>query len=137
MIRMVKKETIMNNSGSISLSRIGQIAIPVSELNRALEFYRDKLGMKFLFDVPGMAFFDCEGVRILLSLPEKEGEVRQSSILYFSVPDIQLAYRELTGRGVKFSGEPHLIARMPDHELWMAFFEDSEGNTLALMSEVR
>jgi methylmalonyl-CoA/ethylmalonyl-CoA epimerase len=127
----------MSNSSSISLGKIGQVAVPIRDLRRAVDFYRDQLGMKFLFEVPKMAFFDCQGVRLLLSLPENEGDHRQSSILYFSVPDINAAFRELVNRGVNFTSEPHLIAKMPDHDLWMAFFEDSEGNTLALMSEVR
>lgn len=127
----------MSEQEPTSLGKIGQIAVPVTDLKRALEFYRDSLGMKFLFDVPKMAFFDCEGVRLLLSLPEEEGENQQSSIIYFSVSDIKAAHSDLTKRGVEFVFEPHLVAKMPDHDLWMAFFLDSEGNTLALMSEVR
>jgi methylmalonyl-CoA/ethylmalonyl-CoA epimerase len=127
----------MELADSISLGKIGQIAVPVTDLHRALEFYRDKLGMRFLFEVPRMAFFDCEGVRLLLTLPEAEGDVKQSSILYFLVADIHAAHRELVSRAVHFTAKPHLVAKMPDHDLWMAFFEDSEGNTLALMSEVR
>jgi methylmalonyl-CoA/ethylmalonyl-CoA epimerase len=92
--------------------------------------------MKLLFQYPGMGFFDCEGVRLMLSKAERPGEA-YSSILYFRVPDIQTAFREMGARGVKFEDEPHLVARMPDHELWMTFFRDSENNLLALMSEVR
>jgi methylmalonyl-CoA/ethylmalonyl-CoA epimerase len=128
-------EVAMNDS--ISLGKIGQIAVPVNDLHRALEFYRDRLGMKFLFEVPKMAFFDCDGVRLLLSLPEEEGELKNSSIIYFLVADIAAAHATFRDRDVRFTSKPHLIAKMPDHDLWMAFFEDSEGNTLALMSEVR
>ena len=85
----------------------------------------------------GLSFFDCGGVRLLLSAPEEPEFEHANSILYFPVDDLQGAYRALAARGVRFTDEPHLIAEMPDHELWMAFFEDSEGNTLALMSEVR
>jgi methylmalonyl-CoA/ethylmalonyl-CoA epimerase len=127
----------MSNSIKFSLDKIGQVAIPVHDLERSINFYRDKLGIKFLFQVPKMAFFDCGGMRLLLSLPEDESEDKQSSILYFSVADINTAHTELSDRGVHFIDGQHLIAKMPDHDLWMAFFEDSEGNTLALMSEVR
>jgi methylmalonyl-CoA/ethylmalonyl-CoA epimerase len=119
------------------LSQIGQINVRVHDLPRAMAFYRDDLGIPFLFDVPNMAFFDCAGVRLLLALPEGEGSDHPSSILYFKVDDIHGATGALRARSVKITSEPHLIARMPDHDLWMSFFLDSEGNTLALMSEVR
>ena len=118
------------------LSAIGQIGITVSDVDRAISFYRDALGMKLLFQVSGMGFFDCAGVRLMLSKSERPAE-SYSSILYFRVPDIQAGFRDLGTRGVRFEGEPHMIARMPDHELWMVFFCDSENNLLALMSEVR
>jgi methylmalonyl-CoA/ethylmalonyl-CoA epimerase len=119
------------------LTQIGQINVPVHDLPRAIAFYRDALGMKFLFEVPRMGFFDCAGVRLLLALPEDEGDHHPSSVLYFKVDDIQGATASLRDRSVKITSEPHLIARMPDHDLWMSFFEDSEGNTMALMSEIR
>jgi methylmalonyl-CoA/ethylmalonyl-CoA epimerase len=115
------------------LAAIGQIGITVTDVDRAIAFYRDTLGMKFLFQFPGMGFFDCAGVRLMLSVSERPAET-YSSILYFNVPDIQEAYRTMAG--VAFEGEPHLIARMPDHDLWMAFFRDPDRNLLALMSEV-
>lgn len=122
----------------IRLNRIGQIAINARDLERAVAFYRDALGMSFLFQAPPkMAFFDCGGIRLMLGVPEEAELDHPSSILYFKVDDIQGTYSTFRERGVEFRGEPHLIARMPDHELWMAFFRDSEGNTLALMSEVR
>jgi methylmalonyl-CoA/ethylmalonyl-CoA epimerase len=108
------------------------------DIARAVEFYRDRLGIRLLFEVPPkMAFFDCGGVRLMLSLPEPKEHDHPGSVLYFRVDDIQRAYAELSERGVVFEGEPHLIAQMPDHQLWMAFFKDSEQNTLAIMSEVR
>jgi methylmalonyl-CoA/ethylmalonyl-CoA epimerase len=119
-----------------SLGRIGQIALTVSDIGRAVTFYRDSLGMRFLFQVPNLAFFDCDGIRLMLSLPEKAAE-GSSSVIYYKVADIQQAYQTLASRGVAFEGEPHLIAKMPDHELWMAFFRDPDRNLLALMSEVR
>jgi methylmalonyl-CoA/ethylmalonyl-CoA epimerase len=119
------------------LSLIGQIAVPVSDVDRAIAFYRDALGMRFLFKAPpGLGFFDCGGVRLLLDEPAKAQSENYSSIIYYTVPDIQAAYQALTARGVVFRDAPHLVARMPDHELWMAFFCDPDKNILALMSEV-
>ncbi|HZI94248.1 MAG TPA: VOC family protein [Patescibacteria group bacterium] len=122
---------------SVALSRIGQISVNVHDLDRAVVFYRDLLGMKLLFQVPGLAFFDCGGIRLMLSPPERPEYDHPGSVLYYKVEDIRAAHDELVGRGVSFQSAPHLIARMPDHDLWMGFFKDSEGNTLALMSEVR
>ena len=122
----------------LSCSRIGQIAVVVQDLDRAVAFYRDTLGMRFLFQAPPkLAFFDCGGVRLMLDVPEEEEFKHASSILYYKVDDIQATWATLRDRGVQFRDEPHMVARMPDHELWMTFFRDTEGNTLALMSEVR
>jgi methylmalonyl-CoA/ethylmalonyl-CoA epimerase len=118
------------------LTRIGQIAINVRDLQRAVAFYRDTLGMRFLFQAPGgLAFFDVGGVRLMLGVPEKAEFDHPASVLYYRVPDIGAAYETLTGRGVTFIDQPHLIARMPTYELWMTFFRDSEENVLALMEE--
>lgn len=122
-------------SAAFGLSQIGQIALNVHDLERAIAFYRDKLGMKHLFTVPKMAFFECGGIRLMLGLPEKPEFDHPSSILYFKVDDIQIAFRTLSSRGVSFEGDPHLVAKMPTHDLWMAFFRDSENNLFALMSE--
>jgi methylmalonyl-CoA/ethylmalonyl-CoA epimerase len=127
----------MSGAPSFGLSQIGQLAVNVRDAARATEFYRDRLGMKHLFSAGSMAFFDAGGVRIMLSTPEKPEFDHPSSIIYFKVDDIAAAHDALRGRGVRFRQEPRLLARMPDHELWMAFFEDSEGNVLALMCEVR
>jgi methylmalonyl-CoA/ethylmalonyl-CoA epimerase len=122
----------------LSGSSIGQIAINVHELERAVAFYRDKLGLRFLFQPgPALAFFDCGGVRLYLGKPETPEHDHLASVLYFKVPDIRAVHATLAGRGVAFEGEPHLIGKLPDHELWMAFFRDSEDNVMALMSEVR
>src|SRR5262249_13962105 len=93
------------------------------------------LGIILLFQVPNMAFFDCGGIRLMLTLPEKPNE-NFSSIIYYKVDDIQKAFETLSGRDVPFQGKPHLIARLEDHDLWMAFFQDPDRNMLALMSEV-
>lgn len=119
------------------LRTIGQIMMPVEELDRAVAFYRDTLGMAFLFRVPRMAFFDLGDVRLMLGEGEEEGPATPGSLLYYRVSDIQEAHGVLESRGVSFDQEPTLIAEMEDHDLWMAFFRDSEGNQLALMDEVR
>ena len=117
-------------------TRIGQIAIVCKDVARARHFYRDTLGLTHLFDAgPTLSFLEIGGVRLMLSRPE--GEASGTSVLYFFVADIQATTSELTAKGVRFLREPHMIAKLSDHELWLAFFKDSEGNTLALMSEVR
>ena len=118
---------------AVQLSKIGQIAINVADLEAAVAFYRDVLGMKFLFQYPGLAFFDCDGVRLLLD--ELGGWQHPSSIVYFQVEDIHAVHQSLVEKGVEFSNAPHLVAKMPDHDLWMAFFLDPSTNILALMSE--
>lgn len=124
-------------AAGMAIQNIGQISIIVKDVERATAFYRDVLGLRLLFTVPSMAFFDCGGVRLMLDHPEKPEFDHASSILYFSVPDIHAAYSKLKTQNVKFEDEPHMIARMPDHDLWMTFFRDSEGNVMAMMSEVR
>ncbi|HWY69623.1 MAG TPA: VOC family protein [Terriglobales bacterium] len=119
----------------IALDKIGQIAILVKDIPRATEFYRDKLAMKYLFSAGNLAFFDCGGIRLMLDKPEKV-EVG-TSVIYFKVPEIHQAHEQIKSRGVEFVDKPHLIAKLPDHDLWMTFFRDSEGNLLGLMSEVR
>jgi methylmalonyl-CoA/ethylmalonyl-CoA epimerase len=118
--------------------RLGQIAINTQDVERATAFYQQVLGLKLLFKAPpGLAFFDCGGVRLMLSRPEKPEHDHPSSILYFAVPDIQAAYVTMKENGARFEDEPHLIAKMPDHDLWMTFFRDSENNLMGLMSEVK
>jgi methylmalonyl-CoA/ethylmalonyl-CoA epimerase len=118
------------------LSHIGQIAINVRDSDRATAFYRDKLGMKHLFSAGKLSFFECDGVRLMLSPPEKPEFDHPSSILYFKVDDINQQYEQIQSRGVKFEDKPHLVAPMPTYDLWMTFFRDSENNLLAMMSEV-
>jgi methylmalonyl-CoA/ethylmalonyl-CoA epimerase len=127
----------MNETASgIGISRLGQIAINAHDTGRATEFYRDVLGLPLLFTAGNLAFFDCGGVRLMLTPPEKPEFDHPGSILYFNVLDIKAAYGRMLASGVRFQDEPHLIARMPNHDLWMTFFHDTEGNLLALMSEV-
>lgn len=127
----------MSNVNDFGLSAIGQIAVNAHDLDRAVGFYRDKLGMKHLFTVPPkMAFFDCAGIRLMLSLPEKPEFDHPSSIIYFKVADIQQATNTLTERGVQFEEQPLFVANMGSYDLWIAAFRDSENNLLAMMSEV-
>ena len=122
----------------LHLSRIGQIGVNAHDIERATAFYRDTLGMQHLFTVPDkMSFFDCDGVRLMLSLPEGGPEFDYpTSVIYFKVDDILKAFQNLELRGVRILEPPHLIARMGTHDLWMGFFKDSEDNVLSLMSEV-
>ena len=121
----------------LAIKQIGQIAINVHDTNRAVEFYPNTLGLRHLFTAGHLAFFDCGGVRLLLSPPEKAEFDHSSSILYFKVDDIQSAHEQLIQKNVKMEDQPHLAARMPDHELWLNAFRDSENNLMCLMSEVR
>jgi methylmalonyl-CoA/ethylmalonyl-CoA epimerase len=118
------------------INGIGQVAVPVKDLNRAISFYQDILGLSLLFNTDTMAFFDCDGVRLLLSLPEKEQFSTASSVLYFNVDDIHERYETLKSTDVPFIDEPHVVAKMGSTETWMVFFNDTEGNTHALMSEI-
>ena len=119
------------------LSRLHQISMRARDIDRAVRFYRDALGLPFLFAAPPrLAFFDCAGVRLMLGLAETPGRLH-NSILYYQVDDIRHAHQALAARDVQFVDPPHLIAKLPDHDLWMGFFKDSEGNLLGLMSEVR
>lgn len=125
------------NTPTAGLSQIGQIFVNAHDLDRAIGFYRDTLGMKFLFQAPpAMAFFDCNGIRLMLGVPDRPELVHPASIIYYKVADIEATYESLNSRGVEFVIKPHLVARLPDYDLWLADFRDSEGNLLALMSEV-
>ena len=126
----------MSTNTAPGLARIGQIGVSVRDLAAATRFYRDVLGLQFLFDAPGMSFFDCDGVRLMLAKPERAELDHAASILYFRVADIGASCAALKARGVHFEGEPLLVARLPTHDLWLASFRDPENNVLALMSEV-
>jgi len=124
------------STAEFGLSAIGQTAVPVQDIERATAFYRDTLGLRFLFEVPGrMSFFDCDGVRLMLSVPEGTHNY-PGTILYFRVDSIERAHRILRERGVEFLDSPHRVADLGTRELWLTFFRDCEQTVLALMSEV-
>lgn len=126
----------MNTPTPPGLSTIGQIAIPVQNLARATAFYRDSLGMKFLFSAGPLVFFDAGGVWLMLSRPETPELERTGSILYFKVDNIHAMFELLRSKQVRFEDQPHQIADMSSYALWMAFFRDSEGNLLSIMAEI-
>ena len=121
---------------SPALARIGQISIAAHDLERAIAFYRDVLGLTFLFQAPpGLAFFEVGGVRLMLALPEGGERDHHTSVLYYEVPDIHASAQALQERQVRFESEPHLVAKLGKSELWIGFFRDSEGNLLGIMQE--
>jgi methylmalonyl-CoA/ethylmalonyl-CoA epimerase len=124
------------STSSLSLGKIRQIAIIVKDLERATKFYRDTLGMKLLFEVPNLAFFDAGGVRLMLGKADSPEIDHPGSILYYLVPDIQSAHAVLVSKGVQVLRDPAMIAPMPDHDLWIADYKDSEDNIFALMCEM-
>jgi predicted enzyme related to lactoylglutathione lyase len=126
----------MTTAAAFTISQIGQIAINAQDVERATVFYRDTLGLPHLFSAGGLSFFNCGGVRLMLSRPEKPEFDHPSSILYFKVADIRAAHASMQERDAHFEDEPHLIARLPGHDLWMCFFRDTENNLMGLMSEV-
>jgi predicted enzyme related to lactoylglutathione lyase len=127
----------MADTNDFGLSAIEQIAVNAQDIERAVAFYRHKLGMKHLFTVPpNLAFFDCDGIRLMLSLPAKPEFDHASSIIYFRVDDILIAYATLSERGVQFEEKPIFVADMGTYDLWIGSFRDSENNLLALMSHV-
>ncbi len=124
----------MNLSGA----SIGQLMIPVDDFDRGVAFYRDALGLPFLFAAPPqMAFFMCGNVRLLVGVLPPGEKAQRGSAVYFRVADISAVHAELQGKGVKFRAAPHVVHRTPQSELWLAEFTDPEGNPLALMSEVK
>src|SRR5687767_12335173 len=120
------------------VSEIGQIAIVVKDVAQATTFYRDVLGLKFLFSAgPNLAFLQAATVRLMLTTPQGQGEVGKNSVIYFKVDDLVHTHAAILGRGAKNERDPGMIAKMPDHELWMAFVRDPDDNLVGLMSEVR
>lgn len=120
---------------SFGLSTIAQIAVTVHDVGRAVKFYREQLGLPFLFEAPGLAFFQAGDIMLMLSQPSAPEFDHPGSILYFQVDQIDQAYQALTGRGVPFTDQPHIVHRAPDYELWMAFFHDPDRNTLAIREQ--
>lgn len=124
-------------SSTAHVRGVRQIAIPVQDTDRAVAFYRDVVGLPLLFTAGPLAFMDCGGVRLMLATPEGGAAPdRHASMLYFDVGDIHAAHAALLRGGARGEGEPHVVARMADHDLWLAAFHDGEGNVMALMSEV-
>ena len=120
----------------LSDATVGQLLIPVENLDRAIAFYRDSLGLRFLFSAPPqMSFFQSGSVRLLVGVPESEAHRRRGATIYFKVADISAVHATLVERGVAFAAPPHLVHRTPTSELWLAEFEDPDGNHLALMGE--
>ena len=119
----------------ISFNQIGQIALSVDDVNTAEEFYSNTLGLRKLFRFGDMLFYDCAGIRLFIEKSPHTPFKPQSSCIYFRTPDISITYKEMQSRGVSFTDEPHMIAPMEDHDLWMVFFKDPAGNLLALMQE--
>src|SRR5579862_5513317 len=119
----------------LNLSQIGQIALPVSDVDRAEAFYETVLGLRKLFRFGDLTFFDCAGVRLLLEKVTDPADLVPRGCIYFRCADIALTVAELEKRGLTFVHRPHRIAKMDDHDLWMAFFEDPDGHTLAVMQE--
>lgn len=116
---------------------VGQVSISVSDVDRSVKFYRDVLGLQFLFQVPGspaMAFFDCDGTRLYIVEPENRSDTG-TSVIYFKVDSAEVAAQELTSKGVKLESEPHIIHQTENYTLWMAFFRDPDDNLMAVMSE--
>ena len=118
------------------IESIGQIGIPVKDVERAVSFYRDVIGLPLLFETAGLAFFQCGETRLMLSLPETSEFDHPSSVLYFKVDDLAESVITMKEVGAEFIDEPHMVGKMGDVEVWMTFFRDSEGNTHAMMSEV-
>lgn len=128
----------MSVSPSPALSEIGQIAITVRDVSKASEFYRDVLGLKFLFSAgPNLAFLLAGSVRLMLTTPQGAGAVSGNSILYFKVVDLAPTHAAILARGATNGHDPRMVARMPDHELWTAFVKDPDGNLVGLISEIR
>ncbi|WP_134024683.1 VOC family protein [Lysinibacillus sp. YR326] len=119
------------------IQKIGQIGVSIKNVENAIEFYKEVLGLPLLFSTESMAFFECNGQRLLLSLPEKDEFANSSSVIYFQVADINKTFEELLEKGVSFIDQPHVVAKMGNTETWMTFFKDTEGNTHALMCEVQ
>ena len=128
---------MMAAADTLDIKDIGQIAINCHDVKRATEFYREKLGLRMLYEFPGLAFFDCGGVRLMLTKPETAELDHPSSIIYYRVADIQQATRAIADKGVAIENEPRMIARMPDHDLWLSNVRDTEGNIIAFMAEMK
>lgn len=120
------------------ISELGQLAVTVENVDKSLEFYRDILGLKFLFSPSeNLVFLQCGPTRIMLSTPQGAGEVGKNSIPYFTVSEIEKFYEQAITRGAVKEREPQFAAQMPDHELWIGFLKDPDGNLVGIMEEKR
>ena len=129
----------MATDTKVSLSRIKQVALPVRDIAEAKRFYQDTLGMRHLFDAPpGLSFFDCGGVQLMLAGPDAQGKdgEEQHAVLFYDVSDIKEVHGTITSSGAKSIEEPRIIARMNGREIWISSFSDGQGNVVSLMSEV-
>ena len=137
-LEQVRSPLHLNRTPASMIDTIGQIALTVSDVDRSIAFYRDTLGLRFLFSAgPTLAFLDAGGIRIMLSAAEGDFTPRASTVIYFRVADLDAEHAAMTSRGATFVDAPHLVAKMPDHELWMCFVKDPEGNAIGLMEERR
>ncbi len=124
-------------SDGVGIESIGQIAIAVTDVDRSVEFYENTLELKLLFRAPpNLAFFDCGGVRLMLTIPQGEGVDNSTSIIYYKVDDIEAATANLKAKGVDFIHDPQMTAKMEDHELWIGFLHDPDENIIGIMAEV-
>ena len=127
----------MNTKNRGHIDAIGQIAIAVSDIEKATAFYRDTLGLQHLFDAPpGLAFFDCGGIRIMLTIQNGADADHHSSVIYYKVADLAAATADLKDKQVSFDQEPQLVAKIPDHDLWMGFLRDPDQNLIGIMAEL-
>jgi catechol 2,3-dioxygenase-like lactoylglutathione lyase family enzyme len=121
----------------IEINGIGQIAIAVSDIKQAVKFYKDKLGLSLLFEVPsGMAFFECGGIRLMITEPNGDKKDHHTSVIYYRVTDIKRVAQNMIERGISFTREPQMAVKMPDHELWIGFIRDPDENLIGIMEEV-
>jgi methylmalonyl-CoA/ethylmalonyl-CoA epimerase len=121
---------------NLSDATVGQLLIPVDDFERGVAFYRDVLGLPFLFAAPPqMAFFMCGDIRLLVGVMPAGQNAQRGSAIYFRVKDIAAVFSTLTAKGVRFLADPHVVHRTPQSNLWLAEFSDPDGNQLALMSE--
>ena len=128
----------MPQPADLSDATVGQLLVPVTDLERATAYYRDALGLRFLFSAPPqMSFFQAGNVRLLVGVPEDAQVAQRGSMIYFKVADINAVHATLSARGVKFFAAPHLVHSTPTYELWLTEFRDPDGNQLALMSEIQ
>jgi len=125
-----------STNGDLGLGRICQIAIPVRDVGRSLQFYRDVLGLRFLFEAPNVAFFDCNGIRLMLGSSGGGDFQPSTSVVYLAVKDVPDASQRLEARGVRFREAPHVVAILEYREIWLAAVEDPDGNVIGLMAEV-